>query len=246
MGQGVRRFFAVVVLALGLFAGRYSAAQTLDSAPDYDSLMRRAGLVDIQSLDDSIEVLLKYATTDNFVGENMYGSLRTAYFRPHFAKKIVQAQRLLQERKPGYSLLIYDAARPLSVQRRMRKAVEGTPLTAYVADGNRGGRHNYGVAVDLTIIDDNGQILDMGASFDHFGREAWIGTDKQTTLASYKAYVEWQRREGIISDEAARNRNLLLEIMDSVGLRPYAKEWWHYQERLSMPRTRETYPLLNF
>ena len=238
------RKIAILLLAVLLMPLLEVAAQT--SAPDYEERMRKAGLVDIQSLDDEIEVLLKYATEDNFVGQNMYGTLRKAFFRPHFAKKIVEAQRLLRERHSDYSLLIYDAARPLSVQKRMRKAVEGTPLTAYVADGARGGRHNYGVAVDLTIIDSNGQILDMGAPFDHFGREAWIGTDKNTTLASYKAYIEWQRKEGIISDEAARNRTLLLEIMDAVGLRPYAKEWWHYQERISMPRTREIYPLLDF
>lgn len=238
------RKIAILLLAVLLMPLLEVAAQT--SAPDYEERMRKAGLVDIQSLDDEIEVLLKYATEDNFVGQNMYGTLRKAFFRPHFAKKIVEAQRLLRERHSDYSLLIYDAARPLSVQKRMRKAVEGTPLTAYVADGARGGRHNYGVAVDLTIIDSNGQILDMGAPFDHFGREAWIGTDKNTTLASYKAYVEWQRKEGIISNEAARNRTLLLEVMDAVGLRPYAKEWWHYQERISMPRTREIYPLLDF
>ena len=238
------RKIAILLLAVLLMPLLEVAAQT--SAPDYEERMRKAGLVDIQSLDDEIEVLLKYATEDNFVGQNMYGTLRKAFFRPHFAKKIVEAQRLLRERHSDYSLLIYDAARPLSVQKRMRKAVEGTPLTAYVADGTRGGRHNYGVAVDLTIIDGNGQPLDMGAPFDHFGREAWIGTDKNTTLASYKAYVEWQRKEGIISDEAARNRTLLLEVMDAVGLRPYAKEWWHYQERISMPRTREIYPLLDF
>ena len=238
------RKIAILLLAVLLMPLMEVAAQT--SAPDYEERMRKAGLVDIQSLDDEIEVLLKYATEDNFVGQNMYGTLRKAFFRPHFAKKIVEAQRLLRERHSDYSLLIYDAARPLSVQKRMRKAVEGTPLTAYVADGARGGRHNYGVAVDLTIIDSNGQILDMGAPFDHFGREAWIGTDKNTTLASYKAYVEWQRKEGIISNEAARNRTLLLESMDAVGLRPDAKDWWHYQERISMPRTREIYPLLDF
>ncbi len=235
----------IVLLLWALFFPLIDIVAQSDTA-DYNQKMLKAGLVDIQSLDDEIEVVLKYATEDNFVGQNMYGTLRKAFFRPHFAKKIVEAQRLLRERHPNYSLLIYDAARPLSVQKRMRKAVEGTPLTAYVADGARGGRHNYGVAVDLTIIDGNGQPLDMGAPFDHFGREAWIGTDKNTTLASYKAYVEWQRKEGIISDEAARNRTLLLEVMDAVGLRPYAKEWWHYQERISMPRTREIYPLLDF
>lgn len=239
----VRRV-ASLLLFLQLVLLTTLSAQT--SAPDYEALMLKAGLVDVQTLDEDIEVLLMYATDDNFIGQNMYGTLRKAYFRPHFAKKIAEAQRLLRKRHPDYSLLIYDAARPISVQRRMRKAVEGTPLKAYVADGARGGRHNYGVAVDLTIIDGNGQILDMGAPFDHFGPEAWIGTDKNTTLESYKAYVEQQRKSSIISDEAARNRTLLLEIMDAVGLRPYAKEWWHYQERVSMPRTREIYPLLNF
>ena len=213
---------------------------------DYNQKMLKAGLVDIQSLDDEIEVLLKYATEDNFVGQNMYGTLRKAFFRPHFAKKIVEAQRLLRERHPNYSLLIYDAARPLSVQKRMRKAVEGTPLTAYVADGARGGRHNYGGAVDLTIVDESGRPIDMGAKFDHFGEEAWVGNDADVTLAAYKAYVKKQQERGLISAEAAANRTLLLEIMDAVGLRPYVKEWWHYQERISMSATRERYKLLDF
>lgn len=216
------------------------------SAQDFDSKMREFGLVDIQKLDAEIGVELKYATEDNFVGENMYGTLTTAYLLPHFAEKVVRAQQLLRERKPDYSLLIYDAARPISVQRRMRRAVEGTPLQIYVADGARGGRHNYGVAVDLTIIDGAGRPLDMGASFDHFGPEAWVGEDQDVTLERYKAYVARMVEQGLITAEAAANRTLLLEIMDSVGLRPYVKEWWHFQERISMTATRERYKLLDF
>lgn len=212
----------------------------------FNAKMEEYGLIDIQTLDKDIRVELKYATKDNFVGENMYGSLTTAYLLPHFAQKVVKAQQILRERYPEYSLLIYDAARPISVQRRMRRVVEGTPLQIYVADGLRGGRHNYGVAVDLTIVDGAGQPLDMGAGFDHFGEEAWVGNDKDVTLAAYKAYVEALRREGLISDAAAANRTLLLEIMDAVGLRPYVKEWWHFQERISMSATRERYKLLDF
>jgi D-alanyl-D-alanine dipeptidase len=66
------------------------------------------------------------------------------------------------------------------------------------------------------------------------------------TLAAYKAYVEALRKRGKISAEAAANRTLLLEIMDAVGLRPYVKEWWHFQERISMSATRERYKLLDF
>ena len=214
--------------------------------PDFNALMERQGLVNIQRLDSEIGVELKYATEDNFVGENMYGSLTTAYLLPHFAEKVVRAQQILRERHAGYSLLIYDAARPISVQRRMRRAVEGTPLEIYVADGTLGGRHNYGVAVDLTIVDENGKPLDMGASFDHFGEEAWVGNDADVTLAAYKEYVRKQCERGLITAEAAANRTLLLEIMDAVGLRPYVKEWWHFQERISMSATRERYKLLDF
>ena len=227
------------LLALGCGSAR---AQEID----FDKKMKEYGLVDVQTLDKEIEVELKYATEDNFVGENMYGSLTTAYLLPHFAKRVVEAQRILRKRHPEYSLRIYDAARPISVQRRMRSIVEGTPLQIYVADGKRGGRHNYGVAVDLTIVDGQGRPLDMGAGFDHFGREAWVGNDNDVTLAAYKAYVERLRVEGLISAEAAANRTLLLEIMDAVGLRPYVKEWWHFQERISMTATRERYKLLNF
>lgn len=225
-----------------LMCGFTATAQEVD----FDKCMAEYGLVDVQSLDKNILVELKYATEDNFVGENMYGSLTTAYLVPHFARKVVEAQRILRERYPEYSLLVYDAARPISVQRRMRRVVEGTPLQIYVADGQKGGRHNYGVAVDLTIVDGEGTPLDMGAGFDHFGREAWVGNDNDVTLAAYKAYVENLRREGVISATAAANRILLLEIMDAVGLRPYVKEWWHFQERISMPRTRELYKLLDF
>ena len=232
---------SLLMLVLGIGAVSASAQEV-----DFDKKMKEYGLVDVQTLDKEIEVELKYATEDNFVGENMYGSLTTAYLLPHFARKVVEAQRILRERHPEYSLLIYDAARPISVQRRMRSIVEGTPLQIYVADGKRGGRHNFGVAVDLTIVDGNGRPLDMGAGFDHFGREAWVGNDNDVTLAAYKAYVEALRKQGLISAEAAANRTLLLEIMDAVGLRPYVKEWWHFQERISMSATRERYKLLDF
>ena len=213
---------------------------------DFDSKMQSYGLVDVQSLDKTIGVELKYSTEDNFVGEDMYGELERAYLLPHFAKKVALAQEILSQRHPGYRLLIYDAARPRSVQRRMRQVVEGTPYSAYVADASRGGRHNYGVAVDLTIADKDGRPLDMGAPFDHFGRTAWIGDGKNTTLQHFKMYIAQMQQQGLISAEAAANRTLLVEIMDAVGLRPYAKEWWHYQERVSMPRTREIYKLLDF
>lgn len=178
------------------------------------------GLVDIKSLDPAIVVDLKYASTDNFVGENVYSDLRKAYLEPELAACVGRVQKHLRKLYSGYSLVIFDAARPLSVQQRMFQLVQGTPQAIYVADpetSHRGGFHNYGMAVDLSIMDDKGRLLDMGTSFDFFGEEAHVGAE----VALLK--------KNKISREAYKNRMLLYYLMGNEGLVPYEFEWWHYQ-----------------
>ena len=219
---------------------------------DFDAKMREYGLVDIQSLDAGIMVDLKYSTTDNFVGEDMYLDLETAYLESSFAERVVLAQQILKARYPEYTLLIYDAARPISVQRYMRSVVENTPFQDFVADGSRGGRHNYGVAVDLTIATLDGVPLDMGAGFDDFTEAAAVkgtpDTDdlKTRTIDVYRTYVKGLASRGIISSDGARNRILLLEVMCEAGLVPYRREWWHFEEIISIGNTRNKYRLLDF
>lgn len=217
-----------------------------------DSKMREYNLVDVQELNSDILVDLKYSTTDNFLGVDMYGDLETAYLERAFAARVVQAQQLLQQRHPEYTLLIYDAARPISVQRAMREAVEGTEFEDFVADGTRGGRHNYGVAVDLTIATLDGEPLDMGAGFDDFTEAASVkgtadNSDSRTrTVQVYRDYIYDMAKRGIISYEAASNRILLIEVMHAAGLYPYRREWWHYEELMSISETRSKYRLLDF
>ena len=204
------------------------------SAQRFDSLMRANGMVDIQQVAPDIRVDLKYATKDNFIGANMYGQLRRAYLHPNLAKALARAQQALTKEHPGYRFLIYDAARPQSVQRRMYQAVAGTPKKIYVAAPERGGRHNYGVAVDLTIVDASGKPLDMGSPFDHFGEEAHLGNE------------EARVRAGIFNKEVPANRSLMRRLLGAEGLRPYDKEWWHYQEQMAMSEVRRRYQLLSF
>ena len=204
------------------------------SAQRFDSLMRAHGMVDILQVAPDIRVDLKYATKDNFIGANMYGQLRRAYLHPNLAKALARAQQALTKERPGYRFLIYDAARPQSVQRRMYQAVAGTPKKIYVAAPERGGRHNYGVAVDLTIIDASGKPLDMGSPFDHFGEEAHLGNE------------EARVRAGIFNKEVPANRSLMRRLLGAEGLRPYDKEWWHYQEQMPMSEVRKRYQLLAF
>ena len=221
-------------------------------AVDFDAKMREYGLVDIQQLAPEVLVELKYATEDNFVGVNMYGNLQKAYLDKEFAERVIKAQQILSSRHPGYALLIYDAARPISVQRTMRKIVDGTEWEAFVADGTKGGRHNYGVAVDLTIVTPDGKPLDMGAGFDDFTEKSAVkGTSDNSdpatrTIEVYRSFVRGLQERGLITQEQANNRILLLEVMCEAGLVPYRLEWWHYELLDPISQIRSTYPLLDF
>lgn len=228
------------------------SAAIYQSPDNFDAMMREYNLVDIRELNSDILIDLKYSTTDNFVGVDMYGELETAYLEREFAKRVVRAQHILKQRHPEYTLLIYDAARPISVQRAMRKVVEGTEFEDFVADGTRGGRHNYGVAVDLTIATLDGKPLDMGAGFDDFTEAASVkgtadNSDPSTrTLEVYRDCINSLAKRGVISYEAAANRIMLVEVMHEAGLYPYRREWWHYEEIISITATRSKYKLLDF
>lgn len=242
------------LVTLVIMVATYATATAQHSASYFDAKMSAYNLVDITTLEGGEDILveLKYSTKDNFVGEDLYGEFEKAYFEASFAKRVVRAQQHLQSMHPGYTLLIYDAARPISVQRYMRSVVEGTEFESFVADGSKGGRHNYGVAVDLTIATIDGTPLDMGAPFDDFSAVASVkgtpdNSDPTTrTLAIYRAYAEEQVRKGVLTQEAANNRLLLIEVMASANLVPYRREWWHFEELMSMSETRTKYKLLDF
>lgn len=221
------KYLVFIALLIGINTSRLKAQ-------DYNKLMEQYGLVDIRSLNSSIKVDLKYSSKDNFIGEDMYGSLNTCYLQRDFARRVAKAQDELTRLHPGYSLLIYDGGRPMSVQRKMYERVANTPLRIYVAPAKQGGRHNYGVAVDLTIVNDRGEVLDMGTPFDYFGEEAHIGNED--------ALVKSGRFKAVVKG----NRALLQRVMRSAGMRPYDKEWWHYQELIPMSEVRKRYKRLDF
>lgn len=180
------------------------------------SYLEEQGLIDIHSLDESILVDLKYATTDNFTNTVLYDTLSQAYLHPVAARKLAKAQRLLKEIHSGYTLLVYDAARPLSVQRKMYDVVRGTKYQAYVANPDRIGMHNFGMAVDLTIADSSGTALDMGTPFDFFGKAAGINQEEQLRAA------------GLLTREHIDNRKLLRQVMTQAGFITIRGEWWHF------------------
>ena len=174
------------------------------------------GFIEISTLDPTIEVELMYAKSDNFVGEKMYDFYK-AYLHPKAAKAVAEANRILGRIHPGWRLIIYDATRPMSVQQKMWDKVKGTRMQNYVSNPkNGGGLHNYGLAVDVSIIDGNGDSIPMGTKVDALTYLSHIDNEEELV------------EQGKMSKEAVENRRLLRRVMREAGFLTIRTEWWHF------------------
>ncbi|MCB0374997.1 MAG: M15 family metallopeptidase, partial [Sinomicrobium sp.] len=194
---------------------RESAPEPAVPYTGFESSLLDAGLKDIRQLDSTIRIALKYATEDNFMGRVLYTDLSHAFLQAEAATKLVAAQKELKEKDSALGLLVYDAVRPNSIQYKMWDLVAGTPKELYVAPPGSGSLHNFGCAVDLTIVK-NGVPLDMGTPYDFFGKKA---------QPRYNRYF-LDRNE--LTQEQVANRELLRTVMRSAGFIPIDSEWWHF------------------
>ena len=192
------------------------AAQTNMLTPDGYKL-KNAGLSNIAQLDSTIIVHLMYAYDDNFMGKSMYRTLREAFLQPEAADKLIKAQKKLKETYPQYTLIVYDAARPQWAQEIMWNFVKDTPMRRYVASPGRVSMHTYGVAVDISILDENGKELNMGTPVDFLGALA-EPRNEPDFLAS-----------GELTKEHIKNRQLLRSVMRYAGFTGIPNEWWHFE-----------------
>lgn len=175
------------------------------------------GFINLAEADSTIIIRLMYARPDNFTGRVLYKDLREAYLHPKAAHALLRAQRYLRSEHPQYRLIVYDAARPMHIQSEMWRVVRGTSKNIYVSNpAHGGGLHNYGLAVDISIVGADGQPLDMGTSVDHMGVSSHITAEGSLV------------RQGIISSEALHNRHILRKAMRKAGFRPLPTEWWHF------------------
>jgi zinc D-Ala-D-Ala dipeptidase len=176
----------------------------------------KSGLVHIHAIDASVRVdLVNSDAEKNYFRENFYNGLKKAYLRKEVAEKLSLAQKNLKSRFPDYSLLIMDAARPRSVSRRMYDKMKGTRFEKFVADPRKGSMHNYGIAVDVTIVDGSGKEIDMG--FTPFYK---------SIPSIYWSYAKLK----LFGPGAAqkKNRKLLSDVMKAAGFIPLSYEWWHF------------------
>ncbi|MCB0372076.1 MAG: M15 family metallopeptidase [Muricauda sp.] len=167
--------------------------------------------VRLADFSDGFAYDLRYATENNFTESQIYDCAR-CYLRKETAEAIVRAQQQL--RAQGLGLKLFDCYRPKPYQQRLWDKV---PNPDYVAPPSEGSMHSRGAAVDLTIVDANGNELDMGTPYDFFGREA---------------HYNYSRLPG----KVIANRRLLRKTMESVGLNGIRTEWWHFSyQKKSFP-----------
>jgi D-alanyl-D-alanine dipeptidase len=170
-------------------------------------------LVDVRSVDSTIQVDLRYATPNNFTGAPLPGyEAPRALLRREVAAALGRVQTRL--RSEGLGLRIFDAYRPVRATRAMVDWAERTGHRALLESGFITERtpHNLGIAVDLTVVHlMTGTEVTMGTTFDNF-----------TTSA----------RTANATGEAQRYRQILARTMESEGFSPYAQAWWHFNYAL--------------
>ncbi len=175
-------------------------------------------LIEITSLDHSIKLDIRYASTDNFLGLPVYSQARAFLQRPA-AKAVARVNRTLQPL--GYGILIHDAYRPWYIT-KVFWDVTPDDKKRFVADPQQGSRHNRGCAVDLTLYElSTGREVEMTGVYDEM-------SDR-----SYPNYPGGTSRE-------RWRRDLLRQAMEDEGFQVYEFEWWHFDYK-----DWQKYPILN-
>jgi len=162
-------------------------------------------------------------------------------------ERLLQAQRDLQREQPSWRLAIFDAWRPLAVQRfmvahaiaeecRVRGIDASLPSEALAAVEQEVGRfwappsndpatpppHSTGAAVDLTLADPEGTPLDLGSPIDAIGA---VSEPDHFRGVAADAADEAIRRQALIWQE---RRDRLAGVMLAAGFAQHPNEWWHF------------------
>ncbi len=174
------------------------------------------GLTNVSQYSDEFGFDIRYASSNNFIGERMY-DCSLCLLQPEVAEALRDANDYFCYL--GYRIKIFDCYRPLSVQKKMWKKV---PRATYVANPyKKGSIHNRAAAVDITLETLDGCPVFMGTDYDFFGREAHIDYFK------FPQYI-------------INNRKLLQEGMKKFGFQTIRTEWWHFSYKKNY-----NYPVLN-
>ncbi|MDQ3063008.1 MAG: class D beta-lactamase [Acidobacteriota bacterium] len=201
----MKKHFLTILLAL-VWITLASFSGFAQDAPPKEENKREANLVELNELDKSIKLDIRYARADNFVGRAVYTEARAFMQRPA-AEAVVRVHKKLK--KKGFGLIIFDGYRPWSVT-KIFWDVTPEDKRKFVANPKTGSRHNRGCAVDLSLFDlKTGKLVEMPTDFDDFTDQASPTYDGATIIQK-------------------KNRDLLRKMMEAEGFTVNNNEWWHF------------------
>ncbi|MEH2380095.1 MAG: M15 family metallopeptidase [Nostoc sp.] len=170
----------------------------------------------------------------------IYGEHSPYYLRESVIENLLQAQNYLYLLHPNWRIQIFDAYRPIAVQQFMvdysfAQAVQDRGLTEVELSPNLRQEiwkavyeiwavpsldektpppHSTGAAVDVTLVDDAGQIVNMGSPIDEMS---------ERSHPDYYANSDHQQ-----SQKYHAHRQLLRDVMLKAGFQRNPREWWHF------------------
>lgn len=173
---------------------------------------KKGNLVRLLDVDKDFIVNLKYATEDNFTGKQVYQS-NECWIDEHTAEILIKAKDKFKA--DGYSVMIWDAYRPIRAQRRFWEIMPNDDFVARPPDVSKMTtfRHTHmnGQCVDVTLVDSEGKPVEMPCPFDTMDERASLYYDGHTP-------------------EGRKNGEYLRSVMESVGFEGYDNEWWHFYD----------------
>lgn len=169
-----------------------------------------------------------------------YGDKSPFWVRQGVCDRLRLAQTYLQQQHPGWKILIFDAFRPLPVQQFMvdytaTKLAQQQELVLETLtpaqrqelytqvyefwafpdpDPTRPPPHSTGGAIDVTLLDAMGQVVDMGGAID------------EISPRSYPSYYD--EGKSPTEQQFRAHRELLKQVMSQAGFQQHPNEWWHF------------------
>jgi serine beta-lactamase-like protein LACTB len=181
----------------------------LATPPAPNGEFKASELVELAPLEPSLKFDIRYASRNNFLGEQVYAVPRALLQKPA-AEAVVRVHRKLAAE--GFGLLIHDAYRPWHVTKVFWEATPPAQRK-FVADPAVGSRHNRGCAVDLTLFDvKTGKAVEMPGGYDEFSDRSYPDYAGGTSLQRWR-------------------RDRLRAAMEAEGFTVFEAEWWHFDYR---------------
>jgi D-alanyl-D-alanine dipeptidase len=169
-----------------------------------------------------------------------YGEHSPYYLRQSVIENLIQAQNYLNIVHPNWHIQIFDAYRPIAVQQFMvdysfTQAVQDRGLINVELSPNQHQEvweavyeiwavpsldqktpppHSTGAAVDVALVDNAGQIVNMGSPIDEMSERShpdYYANNYDPEAQQYHAH-----------------RQLLRDVMLKAGFQRNPREWWHF------------------